>query len=51
MCQRHCIQMEVIEACGCFHMAMDLSLLDIEKIPYEERPPPCNATDENLAGT
>lgn len=34
--------MDVIAECDCFHTQLDLSLLDVEKYPYQNRPTPCS---------
>ena len=37
------MQEEIIEACGCYHTEMDLSLLDEEKVTEDKRRP-CSMT-------
>ena len=42
VCKRNCIQNDIVQTCGCFHVEMDLSLLDIDKFPRESKPKPCS---------
>ena len=42
VCQSHCVQLEIIATCGCYHTLLDLMLTDINKIEFKNGTTPCN---------
>ncbi len=49
VCNRFCLQHEVMKACDCFHTQLDISLMNITKFPYVDRQRPCD-TDRASEG-
>ena len=50
-CQRHCIQLDIIKSCGCFHINMDLDLINITRAEFANGTRTCSVipkADSNL---
>lgn len=42
VCQSHCVQLEIIATCGCYHTLLDLMLTDLNKVEFKDGPHPCD---------
>ena len=45
VCDRFCLQEEVMRACDCFHPQLDLSLMNVTRFKFRDRQRPCNLMD------
>ena len=45
ICDRFCLQEEIMRRCDCFHPQMDMTLLNVSKFDFKERQRPCNLLD------